>query len=277
MTFVSNSELTAKVYPHHYDNDGYPVFKDELGKSCARICGYRYLGDAVITCYSNSDTSLSYPITITSNECKATSMTLNITGDQTFKVNDQISLNASFSPKNTTITTLRVEASNSNVEILNNETASPSIRGKSTGNVHITVYSMSNDTVTYEFNIKVTAETKINESNIEEFKKFMRKSAGHMGLFLIDAIFTFVAAYALLDIENNKKMKFLFILLGVLSFGFMLAGLSEIIQYYVPGRSGLWSDVGIDMIGFSIGTIVTSFIYAIVELIKYIIYKCRGR
>ena len=57
----------------------------------------------------------------------------------------------------------------------------------------------------------------------------------------------------------------------------MLAGLSEIIQYYVPGRAGLWSDVGIDMIGFSIGTIVTGFIYAIVELIKYIIYKCRDR
>jgi VanZ family protein len=57
--------------------------------------------------------------------------------------------------------------------------------------------------------------------------------------------------------------------LSIILYGFLFAGLTEIIQLYTPGRAGVMSDVFIDYSGYmtSVGIIV--LIYFIIEYIKF--------
>ena len=55
--------------------------------------------------------------------------------------------------------------------------------------------------------------------------------------------------------------------------GFALAGFSELIQVYTPGRFGAWKDVGIDTAGYALTILLTVIVVAIIKLIKYLIKK----
>ena len=58
-----------------------------------------------------------------------------------------------------------------------------------------------------------------------------------------------------------------------LTIGFIVACLTELIQHFVPSRGGQWKDVGIDYMGFAIGTAITLIIYLIVYFIKKAVKK----
>lgn len=90
----------------------------------------------------------------------------------------------------------------------------------------------------------------INDSNMADFDGSIRKLVGHFGLFLVAGVFNALSLkYIYLDKYKDKLLYFDFLFI----YGLFLAGLTEIIQKYVPNRSGEFKDVMIDFSGYFIG------------------------
>lgn len=103
----------------------------------------------------------------------------------------------------------------------------------------------------------------VSEIRSENATGFLRKILGMiMSKFLEDdhyvrkmahvLEFAILAAITMLNIrvwEVKKKIVYLF----AFCFGLLIAGIDETIQLFVPGRSGMVSDVIIDLCGFSLG------------------------
>ena len=104
----------------------------------------------------------------------------------------------------------------------------------------------------------------INDGNIDTFTHVIRKLVGHFGLFVISGLFTSTAIY--LWFKPQKWYKLYRFIYSSLLFGFLLAGLTEIIQTFVPNRSGQLSDVLIDFSGFLLG-------FSIILLIICLVYR----
>ena len=91
----------------------------------------------------------------------------------------------------------------------------------------------------------------ITPDNFDRFAFDLRKAVGHFGLFALSGGFSSLALY--LFVRDTKVGYFLWQGLMTLGFGFTLALLSEFVQVFVEGRTGAWSDVGIDFSGYFIG------------------------
>jgi VanZ family protein len=52
--------------------------------------------------------------------------------------------------------------------------------------------------------------------------------------------------------------------------GFIIAGATELIQLFTPGRSGNWTDVGIDYFGYAAGIFLIYIVVFIIKFIKFI-------
>lgn len=100
--------------------------------------------------------------------------------------------------------------------------------------------------------INAFSKDTINESNIGILTSITRKLVGHFGLFLISGLLTSWSIH--LISKYIKKYQFWFGITFSLFFGLFLAGLTELIQRFVPGRSGEITDVLIDYGGYLLGT-----------------------
>ena len=117
--------------------------------------------------------------------------------------------------------------------------------------------TIENFTVTKTINVKYSYHT------------YVRKIIGHFSLFLVLAIFATIVYYRLAEMLNPRKK----VLLGTtisLGAGLLTAGLSEFLQsgIFVSGRGPSLSDVGIDFLGFILGTAIYFIIYIIYRKIK---------
>ena len=91
----------------------------------------------------------------------------------------------------------------------------------------------------------------ITPDNFDQFAFSLRKAVGHFGLFAFSGAFSTWSLY--LFVKNSKVGYFLYESLMSLGFGFTIAILSEFVQIFVDGRTGAWTDVGIDFSGYFIG------------------------
>ncbi|MDD3207411.1 MAG: VanZ family protein [Bacilli bacterium] len=91
----------------------------------------------------------------------------------------------------------------------------------------------------------------LNEGELAGFALFVRKFFGHFLIFLIDGVFAYLALYKLFSFKKNL----IILLFGVLLM-FLVAGISEFIQFFAGGRSANWIDVAIDLGGATIGLII---------------------
>lgn len=112
--------------------------------------------------------------------------------------------------------------------------------------------------------INIFSKNAINENNIGTFTQVIRKLIGHFGLFAVDGLISSWAIY--LSSAYIKKYKHLYGLLFSLFFGLFIAGLTEVIQSFIPSRSGEIVDVLIDFSGYLLGT-------GIIALIIFLRYK----
>ena len=78
----------------------------------------------------------------------------------------------------------------------------------------------------------------LNEGELAGFALFVRKFFGHFSIFLIDGVFAYLALYKLFSFKKNL----IILLFGVLLM-FLVAGISEFIQFFAGGRSANWIDV----------------------------------
>ena len=97
----------------------------------------------------------------------------------------------------------------------------------------------------------------INDENISSFSGVIRKLIGHFGLFLVSGVFTTLSVKFIY--YDLKKKYWIFVIISS-SFGLFLAILTELIQLFVPGRSGEFRDVMIDFGGYAIPLIIISLI-----------------
>lgn len=264
VTWMSSDPLSVKLAPYAYDEEGFPIYHDEDGKPCVRACGYRTNKDTTITCISNADPSIqsTYPLSI--SEAKPISMKLNIAGPVELELGKQTTITSKFTPQNTFNAAIHVETDGDVLSIKNNDSTSVTLLSQKEGKTHVVVTSVANPTLKAEFDVNVKAPQAIDDHNYEEFHQSFRKFLGHFLLFAVTAVAGFVFFFTFFDTLKLRMALGLPITLGS---GLFIAGLSEIIQYYVPQRSGTWMDVGIDFSGYLAGTLICLAIFGLIMLI----------
>lgn len=134
------------------------------------------------------------------------------------------------------------------------------INGLEKGTTTIIIRCISGDGTVKEISFDVTVKKEIDNSAITNFYYMIRKGIGHFGAFFVLAIF---ASFVVIMFF---KKKWLYALLSLVT-GFLIAGLTEYIQTFVPGRSGLFKDVMIDYTGYIVGSIIILGVYLIIYLI----------
>ena len=105
-------------------------------------------------------------------------------------------------------------------------------------------------------------EDTINASNYDSFSSFIRKFVGHFSLFGLSGVLT-TLSFKFFYFDKTNKFP-LFIIFSSIS-GLFYAILSELIQLFVPGRSGEVLDVLIDLSGYFIGLLLIVLIVFIIK------------
>ena len=123
------------------------------------------------------------------------------------------------------------------------------ITAKKEGIATITVSSAANPELSETLVFEVMPKKAIDGENYVDFASFIRKSIGHFLLFGVSAIFTTWAFYLILN-KVIKKKWFIVLVSGL--FGIAVASVTEMIQLFIPLRSGTWIDVGINILGYTI-------------------------
>lgn len=132
------------------------------------------------------------------------------------------------------------------------------------GDVVITMICDDGNGERYEIavNIRVNRQNLIKDLSAFFYK--VRKGIGHFGAFLVLGIFSTFTYMLYL----RKKKWLIAVPLNFVA-GFALAGITEIIQLYVPGRYGSFNDVMIDFSGFLCSAILLTIIILLHFYIKH--------
>ncbi len=118
------------------------------------------------------------------------------------------------------------------------------------------------DEIIIQINLEIIKKPLIND--FHTFASKLRKGLGHFGIFLLMGIFsTFVYFFFF-----KKKQWSISVILNFVV-GFLIAGVSELIQTKVPNRTGCWSDVMLDYTGFLCSSILITIVVLVVTIIKY--------
>lgn len=161
-----------------------------------------------------------------------------------------------------TYTTATFSSSDTSVLLVGNDGVFTPIKtGKVTMTVTIDDGVLEPIIYTIDFEVEKT-------SFIEDLVSFfymVRKGIGHFGAFLVLGI---LGSFGLLLMFDKKKWIFSIPLNIILGFG--IAGLTEYIQTFVPGRSGNWDDVWLDFSGFMTAASIITVMILLIYFRKYI-------
>lgn len=236
VTWKVEDELLAKI-----DADG-------------KLRGYKKTGFTNVIAISNMDTEQQKIFPISIEEVLPTAMDVNIRFDgspldEEVSVGDTIYISAIFSPDNTTNLYIDVISSDAAVLAAQIEGRTGKITAKKEGTATITVSSTANPELSETLVFEVMPKKAIDGENYVDFASFIRKSIGHFLLFGVSAIFTTWAFYLVLN-KVFKKKWFIVLVSGL--FGITVASVTELIQLFIPLRSGTWIDVGINILGYAV-------------------------
>ena len=240
-----------------------------------RVIGYRMPSSndilTTISVINTKDLSIThdYDVTLTIQPLKKVSIALkgltmkdNVYSSEQGK---QYELTITTTPSAHSHVHFAVTSSNQNVATISNSGNIFFVNLISNGEVDIQIVCVEQPEISASIHISVSKRGVINNDNRTDFYQFMRKAAGHFFLFLLDGIVTTITLYMFLI--RKKKWLYLPISFGT---GFAIAGITELIQYFVPTRSGLWRDVGINTLGYLIGLALVALVILIINvIIKY--------
>lgn len=219
-----------------------------------KLRGYKKTGFTNVIAISNMDTEQQKIFPISVEEVLPTAMDVNIRLDgspldEEVSVGDTIYISAIFSPDNTTNLYIDVISSDAAVLAAQIEGRTGKITAKKEGTATITVSSTANPELSETLVFEVMPKKAIDGENYVDFASFIRKSIGHFLLFGVSAIFTTWAFYLILN-KVIKKKWFIVLVSGL--FGIAVASVTELIQLFIPLRSGTWIDVGINILGYAV-------------------------
>ena len=219
-----------------------------------KLRGYKKTGFTNVIAISNMDTEQQKIFPISVEEVLPTAMDVNIRLDgspldEEVSVGDTIYISAIFSPDNTTNLYIDVISSDAAVLAAQIEGRTGKITAKKEGTATITVSSTANPELSETLVFEVMPKKAIDGENYVDFASFIRKSIGHFLLFGVSAIFTTWAFYFILN-KVIKKKWFIVLVSGL--FGIAVASVTELIQLFIPLRSGTWIDVAINILGYAV-------------------------
>lgn len=170
-------------------------------------------------------------------------------------------INCNFT-KASTYTTATFTSSDTSVLLVGNDGVFTPIK---TGKVTITVTIDDGvlEPIVYTIDFEVEKTPFIED--LVSFFYMVRKGIGHFGAFLVLGI---LGSFGLLLMFDKKKWIFSIPLNIILGFG--IAGLTEYIQTFVPGRSGNWDDVWLDFSGFMTAASIITVMILLIYFRKYI-------
>lgn len=166
---------------------------------------------------------------------------------------------------NTNVTNKKIvvsEYDESAFTVAGNSSTAITLTFMSKGTHTIKVSSEANPSLYYILSFTVEETPNVDGSS-SAFRGFVRKFFGHASLFLVTAIFGFLFFSLLWE---NKKMSLSISAACSLTVGFIVAGSSELIQKFTDDRGPSWTDVGIDMIGYAIGTLIVFLVLWVIKL-----------
>ena len=290
LTFPNQITIKDNLNPHIYDLDYDDIFSQvevDFGNTIpsdknvtyqligdpliakidryGHLKGYKKTGQITLKVMSNMDHNIYDEIIIDVSNVIAKDIDITIDDNIEMYLNETLTINALFSPINTTNKNLILENYEQYFDIVYiGQTIQ--IKPKQIGQTTIVVSSQSNNNIKKEININILQPKVINDNNYNDFHSFVRKFIGHFTLFLINGVITFLAMFYLLK-DSRKLSRLIIILSFTLLIGLCIASFSELIQLFTYLRSGAISDVGINFFGFVIGSGIT---YLIILLINYI-------
>lgn len=124
-------------------------------------------------------------------------------------------------------------------------------------------YTEGLETYSLKVVIEIIRNYKVSQNQIA---MLIRKGLGHFSLFAVTAVFALIFIFLAFDTPLTRLVA-----LAISEIiGFSLAGFSELIQLYTPGRGCSFFDVGIDTAGFSLVVIIGLIILFIPWITKII-------
>ena len=166
--------------------------------------------------------------------------------------------------ENSTYTTVTYSSSNEEVASINQDgTITPNKVGETT--ITIVCDDGMQKEIKIEFKLKIKRQDYIQD--LSKFFYQVRKGLGHFSAFLILGIFSTLTWLLFM----RKWKMFLSVPINYIS-GLGIAALTELIQYYIPGRSGVFSDVMLDFEGFIISATFITAIFILIYLIKILVW-----
>lgn len=149
------------------------------------------------------------------------------------------------------------------LEVGNDGVITPKKAGKAT--INCVIDDGLSERISIDIEISVLRQNYINKTT-DLFLK-IRKALGHFGAFMVLGIFSTLSWFLIF----NKKRIYFSIPISIIV-GYLIAVLTEFIQYFVPGRHGNYADVLLDFYGF----ILTTSIISLFIILKILYNKFRN-
>lgn len=220
------------------DSDRTPLAFDGLKTF---VYGQKFAGTATITATSNYDSSVYSEFLITFSPLLPEAISLNL-DHSIYSMGKSYPLTVNFTPSNTTVKEVYFESSSEDIAVVENFGDYGRFVGLKPGEVTINAVAVANNEVVASKKITITY---LSEGRVDDIHAFIRKAIGHFLLYFVNGIFAMLTIYYLF----NFNMKVYAFISGT-TFGLLMSGLTEFIQYFIPGRAGLFSDVAINFLGF---------------------------
>ncbi len=176
--------------------------------------------------------------------------------------------------KESTYKTVSYHSSNTEILQIGND---GNITPLKVGECKITATVDDNNTIHRAYSVNIVVDKKGIIDNRKSFLAKLRKGLGHFGAFLITGI---CSTLFYLFLAKRRKQHLYLVPINFVQ-GFAVAGLTELIQLFVPGRCGAFSDVRIDYIGFLFSSVTITLLFflipLIIKLVKYLIEKQKNK
>lgn len=152
--------------------------------------------------------------------------------------------------------------------------SSGNLMTKSTGStiVRVTYGNQESSLKSYQKYLEIRVDRNL-KYTLKQLANKLRKVIGHFLLFMGTAIIGIV--FVLMTFKGKLSRIISLLCVGVI--GFALAGISELIQKYTPGRYCAWADVGIDSSGYESVVLATLIVVLIVYLVLWLRKKRQNK
>ena len=145
--------------------------------------------------------------------------------------------------------------SNDEVMSISNEGSRIMISTSKVGESILNVVSEVNPDLSFSISFKVVSAGVVSTESFDDITHKIRKSVGHAAVFMVSQAFTLLTLFMFL---YDKKW-WIYTSISLVE-GFVISCISELIQYFIPSRSGAFLDVVIDFsgvcVGFCIGILI---------------------